>query len=350
MTAADDPRSTPARETSSASGAADKASIEIAALGAAPTNGPAKTRVTAPATPALAGATLAPQLLAADLWRAISYMLAASVAFAGMAVVIRLASSTLHAFEIAFFRNFFGFVFALPLLARHGMGLLRTDKWGLYATRCVIGVVSMFCSFWAIAHMPLAQAVTISFSTPIFVTIGAVFMLGEVVRARRWSAVIIGFIGVLMIVQPGSTAFEPAALIALTAALLSGLVTVSIKVLARTEKPDAIVLITTLLWVPMSLGPALAVWEWPQGLTWVYVVAAGLLGTVGHMCWTRALQRADASLLTPISFAQVPLVAVAGWLFFGEALTAWVIAGAAVIFIANAYIAHREAALARRPQ
>ncbi|MBE5314971.1 MAG: DMT family transporter [Xanthomonadales bacterium] len=286
-------------------------------------------------------------LASAQVWRAVLLMLASACLFGCMAVVIRLASAQLHPFEIAFFRNLFGLVFALPLLLRHGPGLLRTSKLPLYFFRSAIGIVSMLCGFWAIVNLPLAQAVSLSYSTPLFVTIGAVLVLGEVVRARRWTAVALGFVGVIFILRPGSE-FSPGVLVALLAAALSAAVAISIKFLSRTEKPDAIVLYTTLLWVPLSLLPALWVWENPQGITWLWIVLAGFFGTAGHMCWARALQLGDASMLTPISFLQVPIVATAGYLLFEEHLDAWIVVGAGIIFLANAYIAHREAQLARR--
>lgn len=280
--------------------------------------------------------------------RAVLLMLASTLMFGTMAAVIRLASEQLHPFEIAFFRNLFGFVFALPLLFRHGPGLLRTDKLPLYLLRCAIGIVSMLAGFWAIVHLPLAQAISLSYSTPLFVTIGAVLVLGEVVRARRWTAVLIGFLGVLVIVRPGASGFSAGSLIALLAAAMSASVAISIKFLSRTEKPDAIVLYTTLLWIPMSLLPALFYWQWPQGIIWLWIVLAGLFGTAGHMLWTRALKLADASLLTPISFVQVAIVAVYGYVLFGEALDRWTVLGAGIIFASNLYIARRETLLARR--
>ncbi|HPA02470.1 MAG TPA: DMT family transporter [Chiayiivirga sp.] len=275
-------------------------------------------------------------------------MLASTLFFGSMAVVIRLASAELHPFEIAFFRNLFGFVFALPLLFRHGPGLLRTSHLSLYFVRCLIGIASMLCGFWAIVHLPLAEAISISYSTPLFVTIGAALVLGEVVRIRRWSAVVIGFLGVLLIVRPGAAGFSVHTLAALAAAVLSGCVAISIKFLSRTEKPDAIVLYTTLLWVPMSLAPALYVWTWPHGITWLWIVLAGLFGTAGHMFWTRALKLGDASMLTPISFVQVLIVGVYGWLLFDETVDGWTVAGASVILVANSYIAYRETRLARQ--
>ncbi|GAB3727890.1 DMT family transporter [Silanimonas algicola] len=296
-----------------------------------------------PDTPTSSG-----QRARSELLKAVGYMVCSAAMFACMAVMIRLASAQLHAFEIAFFRNFFGFVFALPLLMHHGLGILKTDKLSLYVGRCLIGIVSMLCGFYAIVHLPLAKAVTISYSTPLFVTILAVLFLGEMVRLRRWTAVGLGFIGVLVIMRPGADSFDANTLVALTAAVLSAIVAISIKVLSRTEKPDAIVLWTTMLWVPLSLVPALFVWTWPTGWTWAWIVAAGFFGTAGHMFWTRALKRGDASMLTPISFMQVPIVAVLAWWLFDETVTAWTAAGAAIIFGANAYIAHREAQVASR--
>ena len=280
--------------------------------------------------------------------RAALLMLGSTLFFGLMAVVIRLASETLHTFEIAFFRNFFGLAAALPLLLRHGPGLLRTTQLPRYFIRCVVGVLSMFCGFWAIGHLPLAQAVSLSYSTPLFVTVAAVWLLHEQVRARRWAAVIVGFIGVMVIVRPGSEGFSAGSLVALSAAVLSGLVSIQIKQLSHTEPADRIVLWTTLLWVPLSLGPALFVWEWPHGITWLWVAAAGVFGTGGHMLWTRALKLGDVSALTPISFMQLPVVAVFAYFLFDEQLDRWTVLGASIIFGANAYIAHREAQLARR--
>lgn len=280
--------------------------------------------------------------------RAVGLMALAMLLFGIMAVCIRLASEQLHAFEIAFFRNLFGFLVLVPLLVRHGPGLLRTNKLGFYTVRCLVGMVSMLAGFWAIVNLPLAQAIALSYSSPLFVTIGAVLVLGEIVRARRWSAVIIGFLGVLVIVRPGSDAFTAGSLVALLAAVASASVAISIKFLSRTEHPDAIVIWTTLLWIPMSLAPALMVWEMPTGITWLWIVLAGVLGSTAHMCWTRALRLADASMLTPISFLQILVVAAAGWLLFDEALDRWTVLGAAIIFGSNVYIARREAKLARQ--
>src|SRR5687768_4593622 len=136
--------------------------------------------------------------------RAALLMLGSTVFFGLMAVTIRLASESLDTFEVAFFRNLFGLLALLPLLRGRMLASLRTTQLPRYFLRSAIGVASMLCGFWAIGNLPLAQAVSLSYSTPLFVTIAAVIFLHEQVRARRWAAVAIGFIGVLVIVQPGS--------------------------------------------------------------------------------------------------------------------------------------------------
>jgi len=280
--------------------------------------------------------------------RAALLMAGSTLFFAGMSVMIRLASSSLSTYEIAFFRNVFGLAALLPFLWRSGRGVFRTQQLPRYLLRSTIGVASMLCGFWALGHLPMAQAISLSYAAPLFVTIAAVFFLGEKVRMRRWSAVIIGFIGVLIIVRPGSATFSGGTLIALSGALLSAIVAIQIKQLSRIDPADTIVLYTYLFWVPLSLVPALFAWEWPSGATWAWLVLLGIFGTGGQLLWTRALKLGDVSALQPISFLQLPLVAMAAWLLFGESPNRYTVAGAAVILTANIYIAHREVQLARR--
>jgi len=292
-----------------------------------------------------ATATAAPQ----HFLRAAGLMLASTLFFGLMAVTIRLASHTLPTFEIAFFRNAFGLLALLPLLLRSGASL-RTRQLPRYFLRGAIGICSMLAGFWAIGHLPLSQAISLSYSTPLFVTIAAVLWLGEHVRKRRWAAVIVGFIGVLVIVRPGTSAFTHASLVAVLAAVLSAIVAIQIKQLSRVDPADTIVFYTYVFWVPLSLVPALFVWQWPQGYDWLWLLCTGIFGTGGQLLWTRALRLGDVSALTPISFMQLPLVAVLAWLLFGEQINQWTILGAAIIFIANAYIAHREAQLSRHAE
>ena len=285
-------------------------------------------------------------------------MLASTVGFGLMAICIRLASKTEPVAEIAFFRNLFGLCALLPVLlwpglrsgkpVAHLQQVLRTTQLRRYLIRCLIGVVSMWMGFWAIANLPLAQAVSLAYSSPIFVTIAAVLLLGERVRLRRWLAVFAGFVGVLVIVRPWSHAFTTASLVAVSAAVITAIVAIQIKQLSRHDDSDTIVLWTYLFWVPLSLPAALWFWHPPQGIAWLWLGLSGVLGTVGQLLWTRALKLGEVSALTPISFVQLVIVTIAGWLWFGESIDRWTMLGAGIIFTATAYIAHREAVLARQ--
>lgn len=297
-----------------------------------PVNTPAAASPTAPALPL----------------RAVAWMVASTLGFGTMAVLIRIASARVHPFEIAFLRSLFGALAALPLLWMHGPRILRTDRLGFYTLRCAIGALSMLAGFWAIAHLPLAQAIALSYSSPLFVTIGAVLFLGEAVRLRRWTAVAAGFVGVLVIVRPGGEGFSAASLVALFSAAMTGVVTISIKFLSRSDPADTIVLLTTWLWVPLSLPAALTVWQWPPAELWPWLALIGVLGTLGQYAWTHALKLADASSLAPFSYLQLVFVAVLAWLLFGETPDRYTALGAAIVIGASLYIARREAVLARQ--
>lgn len=279
--------------------------------------------------------------------QAVLLMAASALMFGLMAVGIRMAAAELHPFQIAFFRNLFGLLFALPLLLGSHLSL-RTGRFGLYLLRCVIGLAAMLTGFWSLVHLPLAQAVALSYTTPLFVTVLAVVFLRERVRLRRWSAVLVGFAGALVIIRPEGFQISWPILVALLSALLAAAAAVSIKFLSRTEPTGAIVIWMVLIMTPLSLPPALPYWTWPSANGWIWVALTGLFGTVGHLALTGAYKRGDASALQPLNFLQLPLVAFFAWLLFAERLDRHTLVGAAIILAATVYIAHREAVLARR--
>src|SRR5260221_484087 len=175
------------------------------------------------------------QAIQAALW-----MVVASLTFAAMSAAIREATLELHPFEVAFFRNLFGLVFLLPWLWQAGLGGLRAGRRWLYGWRAFVSLLSMLLSFTALAMLPFAQAIALSFTTPLFSTIGAALLLGETVRARRWSATIVGFLGVLIMVRPGATGWSLGAGLAILAAAISAETPVILPELHRTHMPQAI--------------------------------------------------------------------------------------------------------------
>jgi drug/metabolite transporter (DMT)-like permease len=281
-------------------------------------------------------------------WHAPGLMAASAILFGLMAVTLRLAVTQVSSFEAAFFRSLFGLLFSLPLLYKPGFALLRTRNFHLYIVRGLFGTLAMLTGFWALAHLPLAQAVSIAYSTPLFVTMAAVVMLGEVVHLRRWTAVLAGFIGVLVIMRPGSSEFSFDMAVALASAALAAGSYISIKFLSRTEPADAVVIYMNVIVTPLSLIPALWHWTWPDAVGWIWLLLTGLLGTAGQVCMTRAYQAGEVSALVPLNFIQLPVVVTCAYFLFDQKFDDATALGAAIIIGANIYIARREAVLAAR--
>ncbi len=275
------------------------------------------------------------------------WMALAGFAFAAMGGLIKFAARDLHPFEVAFFRCFFGLVWMLPWLLRRGPGALRTSRLPLYAARAVIGLIGMLAGFYALRYIALADATALSFTAPLFATVGAALILRETVRRRRWTATVLGFVGVLIILRPGATAVEPAALWTLLGAATTAANVLIVKRLTDTEPTEAVVTWMVVMMTPMTLVAALPFWQTPSLAQLGVMAALGLCGTLGHLAVTRGFAAGEASLVMSFDYLRMPFAAAIGWLAFGEMPTPWTFLGAAVIAGSAAYIAHREATVAR---
>jgi drug/metabolite transporter (DMT)-like permease len=282
-------------------------------------------------------------------------MTAASCLFAMMSGAIRLlgdgwgaeGGEGMHPFQIAFLRNVFALACMLPWLVRHGSGGLATGRLSMHLWRSAVGLIAMLTWFSAVAYLPLAEAVALNFTVPLFATVGAAVFLGEVVRARRWTATAIGFLGVIIILRPGFTEFTPLMTLPIIAACFMAVSMLIVKSLSRTEAPAAIVLYMNLLLTPLSLLPALFVWRWPTPTEWALGLFVGLCAALAHNAVSRAFARVDASAVMPFDYARLPFVALVGYLLFAEVPDGWTWLGAAVIAGAAIYIAQRESRVAR---
>lgn len=264
-----------------------------------------------------------------------------------MTGIVRLLAEDLPPLQIVFFRNLVSFLLMLPWLAISGWSVMRTTHHRLYLGRSLLALVSMFCFFTGVALLPLNDATALSFTAPLFTTIAAVLLLGEVVHMRRWTATVIGFLGAMVILRPGFEELSwPQALMLCSAAIV-GINSTMIKQLTRTEAPNAIVTYMTLYILPFSLTAALFVWVPPPLHTWPWLFALGLFATLSHQALTRAFVCLDASTVTAIDFVRLPFVALIAWFWFAEAPDGWAWFGAAIIVGATAYIAHRESLAAQ---
>ena len=280
-------------------------------------------------------------------FRGPAMMVSACAGFAAMMAIVRHVSSEIPALETVFFRNFFQAVLVLPWVFYAGWGQLRTGRPAMHLLRAVLGLVSMLLLFIALSLLPLAEVTALSFTAPLFATVGAALLLREHVGARRWTATLVGFCGALVILRPGVGAFSGASLVALASAVAMAAAQLSVKSLSRTEHPNAIVAIMGLLMTPMSLPPAVFVWVWPSASTFLWLLLMGLAATIGQVFLVRAMQTADASAVMPFDFSRLIFTSALGWLAFDEHPDKWTWIGAAIICVATVYIARREAELAR---
>lgn len=274
--------------------------------------------------------------------RALSWMLVATVAFSSMHALVRHITQELHFFEVAFFRNFFGLVALLPMFLRYGSAPLRTKRIGLLTLRGVLNIGAMFTFFYALSVTPLATVSALGFSAPIFATTLAMLLLGEVVRARRWAAIVIGFAGAMVIIRPGFAEVNYGMLAVLLSSGLWALALMVIKVLGRTESSLTITVYMGVIMAPLSLGPALFVWQWPTLEQFAWLAGLGFVGAIAQWTMTEALRLGDTSEVMPMDFLKLIWAAVIGYLAFGEFPDLYTWIGGMMIFGGATYIAIRE--------
>ena len=270
-------------------------------------------------------------------------MSAGAVFFSVMINLVRYLTDHFDPLQVVFFRNAFGLLAVMPWLYKTGLTGLRTKRLHLHICRALFGITAMVLWFFTLSLMPLAEATALSFTAPIFTSILAVFFLKELMRRHRLIAVGLGFLGALIIIRPGLAAINPTALLAVVTALVWGSGTILLKYMSRSETTSAIVIYLPLFLTPLSLLPAILVWEWPTAELWGMAILFGAVGTAGHFCLTRALTVADATSVVPFDYLRLPFVAVIAYVVFGEVADLWVWLGGGLIAGSAIYAARGDA-------
>jgi drug/metabolite transporter (DMT)-like permease len=270
------------------------------------------------------------------------WMLASGIFFAGLGVSIRIASREIPTVEVVFFRNFINLIIMLPWLIKIGIGGLKTKKLSMHLFRAIGGLISMFFWFAGFGVLPLAEATSLGFTAPLFATLGAVFFLHEVIRFRRWFAILFGFIGTLIILRPGLQIITPEALYILIGAIFVAGGFMLVKILSKTESPTTMVLFMALFLTPLSLIPALFVWVWPSPEAWIWLIIVGTTATCGHLLFNRAFAVTDVTAVLPFDYCRLIFAAGIGLFMFNEMPDMWTWIGGSVIFSSTIYIANRE--------
>lgn len=261
--------------------------------------------------------------------------------------IVKTLGHRLPAIELLFFRGLFGVMFLIPLVTWRGWASIRMRHPKMHLLRATFGTASMFGVFYAVTHLPLADATAILFSNPLFATIFAALILREAVGWKRAAATITGFIGVLVMIRPGAESIEPAAFVAIAAAMMTGALAIIIRRLSGHDSPYVIVVWFTLIGSLMTLPPTLAVWVTPEPGDWPLLVLVGLLGLLGQSAFTLAFSTGQSSAVAPFDYIRLIFAGVSGYLFFAELPDLWSLTGALIIMASTFYIMRREARLAQ---
>lgn len=284
-----------------------------------------------------------------DNMRGARWMVVSTLCFAISILAIKKIGTEMPPAMIVFFRCMVGFFLVLPFIFKHGLGIYRTKRPLAHVIRLVCSIVSMIAAYYAYAHMPLATAVSLTFTRPLFMIILAILILGERVRWRRGLATVAGFIGVLIVMGPSDLVFHPAALAALlSAASVSGAIAI-IRQQAAVEGS-----LTLIVWFMtgsafLTLFPALVDWQTPHGIQWAYLIFIGLASSIGQFCLIKAFTYGEATVMNPIDYGQLVLAAVFGYFIFNEVPSIWTVLGAIVIVSSTLYILLREARISKKP-
>jgi drug/metabolite transporter (DMT)-like permease len=272
------------------------------------------------------------------------WMSGAVLSFSAMAIAVRQLLTHMGVFQILFLRTFVALLVIVALIAVYGwFGRLRTARLGMHFLRNGTHFGGQYCWVYAISALPLATVFAIEFTMPVWTALLAWWFLGERLTGPRLVMLGLGLTGVLVILKPGVAVIHPAALVMVLGALCYAANMITTKTLTRTDSVIAILFWMNLIQTPLALIPALPQWSAPTlaDTPWIAALAGGSL--FAHFCMTRAFKLADATVVVPIDFLRLPLIAVAGALLYSEPLDPIVFVGAAIIFCGTYYSLSREA-------
>jgi len=270
------------------------------------------------------------------------FMLAYSISYAALWACIRHLSADIHPLVLVFFRTLFGMIVILPILFKVKLPTLSSGLYPLYFLRGIFNIASVIGFFFAVSLIPLADAVAFSYAAPIFAVTLAVLFLKEQIGPHRIVAILLAFVGVLILVRPGFQTLNAGILAALGAALCFAATLICVKLLTRHDSPTLVSLMAFIIGVPISFVAAIFYWQWPSGDQWIYIVLMGALAATAHVCLAKALAKADISAVMPIDFSRIIFAAIIGITLFGDPLNIWTFLGGAIILISAIYAAHRE--------
>ena len=272
-------------------------------------------------------------------------LLAIGATFFGsfMGACVKLLSDDLHPVIICFYRCLMGLIIITPFIVKNNFQALQTDNMRLQILRALINIISMICWFTAIGMMHLEKATALGFTTPLFTTVLAVIVLGEVIRFHRTAALLLGFIGILIIIRPGYMPFEFGTILMLIASFSFSFVLIFVKKLSATDSSLTIIFYHLLYMTPAFFILSLFYW---QSINFNQLVIFSLMGSSGllsHWCLAQAFKMSDTTFVMPLQFTKLIWASLIGLFIFAEQPDIWTWIGGVIIFISVVYITYREA-------
>ena len=278
-------------------------------------------------------------------------MLVATLLFTVMDTIGKTLTASYPVQQVVWARYFFQFALMLLLLPRLGVaGLLWTRRPAVHIARGLLLAIATYCMITAISIVPLADAYTITFTAPLLVTVLSVPLLKEQVGWRRWSAVVVGFMGVLIVFRPISEPVHWAMLLPLVTAVCFAVYQILTRKVSYDSRETAFMMLFYLAWVGTAVMTALvpSYWQTVAAGAWAWMIGMGALGAAGHLILIRALTIAPASLLSPFIYSQIVWALTIGYFWFDDVPNVWMLIGCTVIVGSGLFIFYREAVLGKK--
>lgn len=274
--------------------------------------------------------------------RATAWMSGALFSFATMAVATRELSAFISISQILFFRSAFGVLVIGFLLWRTNWRQIISAQLPFHAIRNTSHLLAQYAWIYGIIFIPLAEVFAIEFTAPVWTTLLAAIILKEKITPHRLISLCLGLVGILLIVRPGVSAIHPAALVVLFSAICFAMTYTMTKKLSRTETPLCILFYMTVTQLILTFIPSLMSWQPLTPQAWPYILIVGLVALTGHFCMAKAMSTADVTIVVPMDFLRLPLIAIVGALLYGEHVEIWVFIGAVFVLGGNLFSIHME--------
>jgi len=257
------------------------------------------------------------------------------VSFVGMAIGGRELSLELDTFQILFFRSLIGLFILCLVLFNKGWHLVKTRHFPLHLLRNISHFGGQFGWFYGIAYLPLSEVFAIEFTLPVWTAILATLILKEHMTLPRFFAVVSGIVGMLVILRPGMGVLNPISLIVLASAVCFGLSHTLTRRIVGFDHPITILFYMTLIQLPFGFFLSINDWNSVSFSMWPWLIIVGITALTAHYCMARAFAIADATIVVPLDFLRLPLIAVIGYLFYNEMLDMFVLIGAFIMLLGN---------------